>query len=164
MSVGETSIGIRPIEATDHDAVQQLLTERWQGSEIMLDGEMIDAAQLPGFLAEKDGELVGLVTLIKREAEWEILTLDSLKRWAGTGTLLLEDVVEAARAVGIRRLIVRTSNDNLDAFRFYQRRSFRLESVTPGVIDKERVEKPGIPLIGQYGIPLHDEVIFGAAI
>ena len=155
---------IRAIEDTDRPAVTQLLTQRWTSPEILIEGEMIDASALPGFLAEDGDDLVGLVTLIKRETEWEILTLDSLSRWAGTGTQLLDAVVQDARRQGLTRLMVRTSNDNLDAFRFYQRRGFRLERVVPGVIDAERRLKPEIPIIGEYGIPLHDEIVLGREI
>ncbi|MFN4009918.1 MAG: GNAT family N-acetyltransferase [Pannonibacter sp.] len=155
---------IRAIEDTDRPAVTQLLTERWTSPDILIEGEMIDASALPGFLAEDGDELVGLVTLIKRDAEWEILTLDSLSRWGGTGTQLLDAVVQDARRQGLTRLMVRTSNDNLDAFRFYQRRGFRLERIVPGVIDAERLLKPEIPIMGEYGIPLHDEVVLGREI
>ncbi|NVK34541.1 MAG: GNAT family N-acetyltransferase [Rhodobacteraceae bacterium] len=154
------SVSIRPIEDGDYDAVHDLLTERWTGASFLLDGEMVDASRLPGFIAKADGETAGLVTLIKRPTEWEILTLDSLSRWSGTGTLLLEAVVVDARDADVKRLVVRTSNDNLDAFRFYQRRGFRLERIVQGVIDKERSLKPEIPMVGDYGIELHDEVAF----
>ncbi|WP_417672231.1 GNAT family N-acetyltransferase [Roseibium sp.] len=154
------SVEIRPIEDEDHGAVHRLLTDRWTGPEILLDGQMVDASRLPGYVAIAGPELAGLVTVIKRPGEWEILTLDSLSRWAGTGTLLLDAVVKEAREAGIKRLTVRTSNDNLDAFRFYQRRDFRIERIAPGVIDKERSQKPEIPMRGDYGIPIHDEVLF----
>ncbi|MTI43609.1 acetyltransferase (GNAT) family protein [Roseibium hamelinense] len=158
------SVTIRPLEDDDHEAVRQLLTARWAGPEILLDGEMVDASRLPGFAAIADQGLVGLVTLIKRQSEWEILTLDSLYRWGGTGTLLLDAVVDDARASGIKRLTVRTSNDNLDAFRFYQRRGFRFERVAQGVIDKEREQKPEIPLRGDYGIEIRDEILFARSL
>lgn len=154
------AMSIRSITDDDRAAVVDLLTRRWTSPEILIEGEAIDASRLPGFLAEDDGELAGLVTLIKRETEWEILTLDSLNRWSGTGSLLLNAVVGAAVESGIRRLLVRTSNDNLDAFRFYQRRGFRLAKLVPGAIDEERKVKPEIPLTGEYGIPIHDEVMF----
>ncbi|MBO6757406.1 MAG: GNAT family N-acetyltransferase [Roseibium sp.] len=158
------SVTVRAIKDEDHAAVHQLLTERWTGPEIMLDGDVVDASRLPGYVAFAGPDLVGLVTLIKRPAEWEILTLDSLSRWAGTGTMLLDAVVEEARSSGISRLTVRTSNDNLDAFRFYQRRGFRLERIAQGVIDAERELKPEIPLRGDYGIEIHDEVLFARAL
>ncbi|WP_428646048.1 GNAT family N-acetyltransferase [Roseibium sp.] len=154
------SVVIHRITEDDKEAVFQLLTERWASPEMLLDGEIIDATSLPGYTAYDGSDLVGLVTLIKRDNEWEILTLDSLSRWGGTGTLLLDAVIEEARASGINRIVVRTSNDNLDAFRFYQRRRFRLERVVQGVIDAEREKRPEIPLRGDYGIEIHDEVLF----
>jgi GNAT superfamily N-acetyltransferase len=158
------SVTIRPITEEDHEAVRNLLTDRWAGPEILLDDEMVDASKLPGFLALDEGDLVGLVTLIKRPDEWEILTLDSLSRWGGTGTLLLNAVIDQARENGLKRLFVRTSNDNLDAFRFYQRRGFRLERIVQGVIDKERELKPDLPLRGDYGIEIHDEVLLARSL
>ncbi len=158
------SVVIRQITEADKDAVFRLLTERWAGPEMLLGGETIDASRLPGYTAYDGPDLVGLVTVIKREGEWEILTLDSLSRWGGTGTLLLDAVIEEARASGISRVVVRTSNDNLDAFRFYQRRGFRLERVVQGIIDAEREKKPEIPLRGDYGIEIHDEVLFARSL
>lgn len=154
------AVTIRAIEEADRQAVVDLLTRRWTSPMQLLDGEMVDASLLPGFIAHDEGEIVGLVTVIHRPEEWEILTLDSLSRQSGIGTLLLNALIGAAVENGIRRVSVRTSNDNLDAFRFYQRRGFRLEKVNPGVIDEERKVKPEIPLTGEYGIPIHDELVF----
>ena len=154
------SVTINPTRDEDHPDVLQLLNQRWTSPDILIDGEMIDASRLPGYTARSFNELVGLVTLIKRENEWEILTLDSINRWGGVGSQLLDAVVEEAKAVGMNRLTVRTSNDNLDAFRFYQRRGFRFERIRQGIIDRERELKPGIPLRGDYGIEIHDEVLF----
>lgn len=155
---------IRPTEESDYDAVRQLLTDRWTAPEIMLDNEVFDAPRLPGYVAFDGDTLVGLVTLIKRDSEWEILTLDSINRWGGVGSQLLDAVVTEARSQNVPRLTVRTSNDNLDAFRFYQRRGFRFERIGQGVIDQEREQKPGIPLRGDYGIEIRDEVLFARAL
>ena len=51
-----------------------------------------------------------------------------------------------------------TTNDNLDALRFYQRRGFRLTELRPGAVDRAREAKPAIPELGGYGIPLRDEL------
>ncbi len=155
---------IRATEDKDHADVHQLLMERWTAAEIMLDNELIDASRLPGYVAYDGDQLVGLVTIIKRNGEWEILTLDSLNRWGGVGSQLLDAVATEARSKGVSRLTVRTSNDNLDAFRFYQRRGFRFERIGQGIIDQERKQKPGIPLRGDYGIEIHDEVLFSRAL
>ena len=67
------------------------------------------------------------------------------------------DVAIAAGA-GCRRFWVVTTNDNVDALRFYQRRGFRLAELRTGAVDRSRQEKPQIPRTGDYGIPLHDEI------
>ena len=52
-----------------------------------------------------------------------------------------------------------TTNDNLSALRFYQRRGFRLVKIWPGAVDAARKSlKPTIPQVGQNGIPIHDEI------
>ncbi|WP_395172646.1 GNAT family N-acetyltransferase [Roseibium alexandrii] len=158
------SVNIHATTAEDHADVLQLLNDRWTSPDMIIENETIDASRLPGYTARADGELVGLVTLIKRPEEWEILTLDSFNRWDGVGSRLLQAVVEEAKASHIHRLTVRTSNDNLDAFRFYQRRGFRLERIGFGVIDAEREKNPGIPLTGDYGIEIHDEVFFARSL
>ncbi|MEP3431065.1 MAG: GNAT family N-acetyltransferase [Roseibium sp.] len=158
------SVTIRATTAEDHPDVLKLLLQRWTSPDILIDGEMIDASRLPGYTAWSNNELVGLVTLIKRENEWEILTLDSINRWGGVGSLLLDAAIDEIKSTGIDRLTVRTSNDNLDAFRFYQRRGFRLERIGQGVIDRERELKPSIPLRGDYGIEIHDEVLFALSL
>ncbi|WP_068315282.1 GNAT family N-acetyltransferase [Polycladidibacter hongkongensis] len=158
------AITTRAIEESDRAQVIDLLVRRWTSPEILIDGEMVNGSALPGFIAFDDDELVGLVTLIKRESEWEILTLDSLRRWGGIGTQLLDRCVDGALEAHIERLMVRTSNDNLDAFRFYQRRGFRLEAVVQGVIDRERELKPEIPVTGLHGIPIRDEVVFARSL
>jgi hypothetical protein len=52
-----------------------------------------------------------------------------------------------------------TTNDNLDALRFYQRRGFRLAALHRGAVDDSRARlKPQIPPIGDHGIKLRDEL------
>jgi len=52
-----------------------------------------------------------------------------------------------------------TTNDNLRALGFYQRRGFRLASLRPGAVDEaRRTLKPEIPEIGDDGIPIRDEL------
>jgi GNAT superfamily N-acetyltransferase len=68
-------------------------------------------------------------------------------------------VKDIARDAGCRRLWVVTTNDNLDALRFYQRRGFRLRLIRPGAVDRSReLLKPEIPTTGTFGIPLRDEI------
>ncbi len=51
-----------------------------------------------------------------------------------------------------------TTNDNLDALRFYRKRCFRITKVHTGALKESRRLKPEIPEIGLYEIPMHDEI------
>jgi hypothetical protein len=51
-----------------------------------------------------------------------------------------------------------TTNDNLRAIRFYQRRGFRITAVDPGAVDRARLLKPSIPRVAGNGVALHDEL------
>ena len=44
--------------------------------------------------------------------------------------------------------------------RFYQRRGFALVRVYPGAIEQSRRIKPQIPRVGNFGIPIRDELKF----
>jgi ribosomal protein S18 acetylase RimI-like enzyme len=102
--------------------------------------------------------VVGLLTYDVRGGELEVVTVDALERGGGTGTLLVEAAVARARELGLRRVWLITTNDNLDALRFYQRRGFRLAALYPNAIEAARRIKPAIPEVGAYGIPIRDEL------
>jgi GNAT superfamily N-acetyltransferase len=83
------------------------------------------------------------------------LTLHAATQWTGAGTALVEAVESKAE-----RPWVLTTNDNVDALRFYQRRGFRLKQLRPGAVDESRRRlKPEVPEAGEYGIPLRDEIV-----
>ncbi len=51
-----------------------------------------------------------------------------------------------------------TTNDNLRALGFYQKRGTVLVAVYRNAMDAARKLKPQIPMIGMNGIPLRDEI------
>jgi L-amino acid N-acyltransferase YncA len=85
-------------------------------------------------------------------------SLDALKSGCGVGTALVEGLISKLRAEGVNILRVTTTNDNLDALRFYQRRGFRIIAVRPGAVDESRRIKPSISAVGEYGIAIRDEI------
>jgi GNAT superfamily N-acetyltransferase len=149
---------VRPIEEADRAALRELLTDLWGVPVVAAHGTVFEPATLPGFLAERDGRRVGVLTYEARAGTLEVVTIDAFPPQGGTGTALLEAAAGAARERGCRRMVLTTTNDNLDALRFYQRRGFRLVAVRPGGVDASRRLKPEIPLTGAYGIPLRDEL------
>jgi hypothetical protein len=67
-------------------------------------------------------------------------------------------VFETAAAAGCSRVWLITTNDNLHALCFYQRRGFQLVAVHRDAVSRSRKIKPSIPLIGANGIPIRDEI------
>ena len=120
-------------------------------------GELIDVLSLPGFVAEKDGRPVGILTYRRDGHECELAVIMALERHGGVGTALLDALLAAV--LECDRIRVVTTNDNLDALRFYQRRGFRLVALRPGAVDEARERlKPQIGTVGELGIPLRDEL------
>jgi GNAT superfamily N-acetyltransferase len=110
-------------------------------------------------VAERDGRLVGVLTYVVRGAECEVLTLHADERRKGVGSALIAEVTGIARRAGCTRLWLITTNDNVDALRFYQRRGFRLAALHPGAVDNSRRQlKPEISELGDHGIPIRDEL------
>ena len=149
---------IRPITDSDRAMLAWLVAELWGSELVAVHGTVLRPARLPGFIAERAGRVVGLLTYQVLGATLEIVTLNAIDRRAGIGTLLIESVAGMARRYGCHEIRLTTTNDNVDALRFYQRRGFRLAELRPGAVDRSRQEKPQIPLVGDYGIPLHDEI------
>jgi GNAT superfamily N-acetyltransferase len=122
-------------------------------------GELMRPADHLGFLAWSGDDLVGVATYVVSGPSCELLTLHATERFAGTGSALLAAVRSLAERAGCTRLWVVTTNDNVDALRFYQRRGFRLTALRPGAVEESRVNlKPEIPTSGAYGIRLCDEL------
>lgn len=149
---------IRSLKPDDHELVSRWLVESWGAETVVVHGEVLRPAELPGFLAESGGEALGLVTYALRGEACEIVTLDSRREGLGIGSALIEAVKAAALQAGCRRLWLVTTNDNTRALRFYQKRGFRLCALRPGAVAESRKLKPEIPLTGEDGIPIRDEI------
>jgi len=149
---------VRPADDRDREWVARLLETRWGSTKLVSRGRAHDAAGLPAFLAEESGARIGLATYRLDDDDAELISLDALTPGKGIGSALLAAVLDAASEHGCQRLRVITTNDNLDAIRFYQRRGLRLMTVHPNAVDDARAMKPQIPEVGHFGIPLCDEI------
>ncbi len=149
---------IRPLTPEDRDWLVAVLSEAWASPRIVTRGRLIDASTLPGLVAEISGERTGLLTYLINQGECEIVSLNSTREGRGIATTLIARAAEIARRVGCRRLWLITSNDNLPALKFYQRRGFELVAVHRRAIEEGRRLKPEIAMTGLFGIPLRDEI------
>ena len=150
------TIAVREKRPDDQAWIEALLIERWGTTTIVSNGNLFDAAALPALVA---GDREGLATYaLEPGGVAELVSLDARTPRGGAGTALIDALAAVLRARGVRTLRLTTSNDNIDALRFYQRRGFRLTAIRPGGLDEARALKPSIPHAGHYGIPLHDEI------
>ena len=142
----------------DQDWVNATIRSEWTTEIVVIHGDAYRPSELPGFVAEFEGERVGLLTYCLLDKYCEIITLSSKKRRIGVGTALLDRFEALARSKEYERLRVTTTNDNLDALTFYQKRGFRIIKVYHNAVKYSRSIKPDIPQIGPNGIPIMDEI------
>ncbi|MBI5060417.1 GNAT family N-acetyltransferase [candidate division KSB1 bacterium] len=173
--------------ADEHRAWAREVCEQWWGGvEIMSRFVWFDTTKLAGFVAvtppappnqrfggEKTSDLppkfpnlggtegglpIGLATYHIADGECELISLNSFAENRGVGAALLAAVRAVAKRASCNRMFLTTSNDNLRALQFYQKRGMRIVAVHVGAIDAARVTKPRIPEIGDHGIPCRDEL------
>ena len=157
-NVAGPSFSISPLDETTMDWVRSFMGAHWGSEIIVVHGTTFRPAELPGYLATLTGEKIGLVTYHLEGEDCEIVTLDSLRPNMGVGSALILAVKQEAGRRGCRRLWLVTTNDNLHALRFYQRRGFALAALRRGAVEASRRIKPEIPLVGEDGIPIRDEI------
>ncbi len=154
----ELPLEIRPVTPQDREWIKAFIEREWGAEFVVGHGQRYFPAELPGFLALQAGEKVGLITYSIEGKECEIITINSLKESLGIGTKLIDYVKLEAQQTGCRRVWLITTNDNVDALRFYQQRGFSIATIHKNAVTEARKLKPNIPLIGNFGIPITDEI------
>jgi 2-oxo-4-hydroxy-4-carboxy--5-ureidoimidazoline (OHCU) decarboxylase/GNAT superfamily N-acetyltransferase len=154
---------VRDFVEDDHDWARRLLAEHGGGIHLMARlGELVDPLAHEGLVAEEGGEPLGLLTVDESDRGLEVLTLHSVVSGRGAGTLLLATALEVAIASDAPRLWLVTTNDSLDAIRFYLHRGLRVAAVHAGGVTADRSAiKPQIPETNpENGIPIRDYIEF----
>jgi ribosomal protein S18 acetylase RimI-like enzyme len=142
----------------DRPWVLETIEREWHGPLIERADEFVDARDLEADIAYQDGERVGLSTLLITNTFIEVVTLNSFRQGQGIGTALLNFAETTARQLGLEDVRLFTTNDNLHALGFYQKRGFRLWKIHRDTMTRARKVKPEIPLIGRSGILVADEI------
>ncbi len=152
---------IRPTNDSDINNISRITKKYWGADIIVVHGIVYKPSDLPGFIAynrDNQEEWLGLITYNIKENQCEIVTINAITQFNGIGTALLKSVKQTAIETNCKRIWLITTNDNIDALRFYQKRGFNINAIHCGVVNKSRKLKPEIPMIGEYGIPLRDEI------
>lgn len=147
------------IEVTEKSAADQpwieiLLRNAWGATSLIVRGKQIEAAALPALVVST----TGLLTYRRAGPVVEIISLNATTPGQGIGTALIDALAQRCASWSANAITVITTNDNLTALGFYQRRGFALDALFAGAIAAARQIKPAIPMIAANGIPIRDEI------
>ena len=149
---------IEPLYEAYRPWANSVIKEWWSSTRIVTRGKIHNADELPGFVAVRDGFPVGLIIYEIDDRGCEVVCLNSVREGIGVGTALMDKVRKEALKADCGRMWLITTNDNLKAVRYYQKRGFRLAAFHKNAIEESRKLKPEIPKIGFDGIPIKDEI------
>jgi DNA-3-methyladenine glycosylase I len=126
---------VRHSTPADRAWIENALERNWGGCTIAVHDEAFECLSLPVLVAgDRDGLLIYSLGELA-----EIVVLESFRRGAGVGTALVNALVSRVRDARLPAIRVTTTNDNVDALRFYQRRGFHLMELRVGAVDRANV-------------------------
>ncbi len=148
---------VREAAAADAGATLELFERDFRRTQVLAFGEIMNLAELPAVVAEMKGELAGALAyrLLPDAVQIVALATDPLWQRSGVGGYLVAEVELMARRNNLDRVIFCTTNDNLPALYFYQRRGYRITGLVPGALLPH--VKPAFAC-GFAGIPVRDEI------
>ena len=147
---------VREASDTDRAAARELFERDFGRTRIVAFGEVMDIDQMPALVAQMHRDISGALAYRQYGDALHIVALATDPMWqrSGVGGHLLAEAELLARRLNLLRLIVSTTNDNLPALYFYQRRGYRLIELVPNSIIEHTKRQAG----GFAGIPVRDEI------
>lgn len=131
--------------------------QHWRGERIVTPRRRYGPAEVHAFAARDGaGAMTGLVTFAVQGGLAELVSLNTEAQQQGTGTALMDAAEREARQQGAARMILATTNNNLGALRFFQKRGYCLAALHRDAVAEIRREKPSIPMVDPDGLPIRD--------
>lgn len=152
------------INSQNRNFINAFIKQHWYTTTMIIRGREIDMTKAEGFYFSEEKNIIGLITYIVYNGILEITSLDSLQENRGIGSKLVEAVIHEAKERKCQKIILITTNDNINAINFYQKRGFDMANLFRNALDISRKLKPEIPLIGENSIPLRHEIEFELSI
>ncbi len=148
------------INGLNRNLIDAFIKRHWYTTTMVIRGKEIDMTKTEGFFFSEGENIIGLITYIVYDNILEITSLDSLRENRGIGSELVEAVIHEAKERKLQKIVLITTNDNINAIKFYQKRGFDMVRLFHNALDISRKLKPEIPLIGENSIPLRHEIEF----
>lgn len=148
------------IDSRNRSLINTFIKQHWYSTTMIIRGKEIDMTKVDGFYFSEEENIIGLITYLVYNDILEITSLNSLRENQGIGSKLIEAVIHEAKEKNIKKIVLITTNDNINAIKFYQKRGFDMAHLYRNALDISRKLKPEIPLIGENSIPLRHEIEF----
>jgi GNAT superfamily N-acetyltransferase len=151
------SVIVREGRDQDRPEIRALFERDFGRSTIVAFGKEMVLDDAPSIVAEMKGELAGALAyrLLSEALLIVALATDPMWQRSGVGAHLAAEAELLARRQKLTRIIVSTTNDNLPALYFYQRREYRIVEVVPGGLLPHLHD----PITrGFASIPIRDEI------
>jgi len=133
------------------------------GQQIVSNGVLHTLSDYDAVVAYAGNQRVGFAVFRLDLPEAELLAIRAVAQWGGVGTQLIRNVEERVKAKGAQTLWLCTTNDNISAIQFYQRRGYRFRALHTGEFQNVLRIKgidPETPVVGQNNIVIRDELVF----
>lgn len=147
---------VRRAEAADRSAVETICDRALGETVIDVFGETVDVLDGLNLIAESEGELIGLMSILVRRGEASIVLISVYPDHQGTGvgSALLKAADQLATERGLPFLRAAVTNDDIPLIYFYQRHGFTIYDVAVG----EVADRFGSATSGFSQIPVRDEI------
>jgi GNAT superfamily N-acetyltransferase len=147
---------VREATDTDRAAARELFHRDFGRTKIVAFGEIMDLDQMPALVAVMHAEPSGALAyrLLGDALHIVALATDPMWQRSGVGAYLVAEAELLARRLGLARLVISTTNDNLPALYFYQRRGYRLSALAADSVIVHTQQE----IMGFAGIPVRDEI------
>ena len=144
---------VREASIEDRHSALELLAREFGGRPFVAGGALVSGDDLSLLVAETDGGITGALAWRPADPALQVVAMATDPMWqrSGIGGQLLVEAELLARQRSFSRVVASTTNDNIAALYFYQRRGYRLSAIRP------RDPSDG-PRIGFAGIPIRDEI------
>jgi N-acetylglutamate synthase-like GNAT family acetyltransferase len=147
------------VKTQNHNYDVLEIIKGWGSDIIVSRGKIYRAEDLDGILVYESQKIIGLGLYYIKNNECEIVLLEIFVANKGFGTQIIEKIKIIAKENNCKRIWVITTNNNINALKFYQKRGFYFSNIYINAMEESRKIKPEIPK--EYeGIEIRDEIEF----